>query len=140
MTILERLKNGEKVTLTNVSILTTSMMGNWVTVPVKELILEVRPYAQYPAAVSVRYKEPRQRQYRGYVKTPTAGNPVRLVVVEGKHENLTPGMWGSEKLSDSGEVIIQKASYQSFDPRWDEDAYGAIESSGLEVLFDGRDL
>lgn len=138
--ITQKLIAGEEVALTNVTLLTSSeFMGSWSTTPVKELKLKLRPWAQYPVACEFRFKKPRQRNYRGLVKTPSVG-PIKLIVLEGTHESVTPSFMdpSTATLGADGQVLTTRSRYSGFDERWNTDAYEAVENSGLNVLFDGR--
>lgn len=138
-TLTEALTVGDMVTLENVTLLMSNdMMGNWNTIPCRELQVSLTKYAQYPVAVRLNWKQPRQRRFRGVVKTPSGG-PVRVVVINGLHQNVAPSMWG-EKISSGDGVDVIQGKYRAFDCRWDQDMYETLEQSSYEILFDGRDI
>ena len=111
--------------------------GGMSKVEVKEISIEVRPCAQYNAAVHVAYKAPRQRHSRRFVQHSYPS----LLVLEGWGHPDPGSMYGAPEAVGGG-VTLQRSKYLSCDPRYQQDFDAQIGAylgeSGSSVLADFR--
>lgn len=93
----------------------------------KELSIEFKAYAQYSRATGVRYKEPKQRKFRGTV----LGYDQELAVFDGKveYDNFSP-----EKVSESG-VVTRQSKFSSCADEWDTELGNLIEQHKDRLLY-----
>jgi hypothetical protein len=99
---------------------------------VRELVIEQRPYAQYPGALHVAYIEKGKRKPSGMVQT----NDVTLVVFDGHgHEIPRPSVFDEEP---DGTRTTRHASFSS---EWNKEfdrALAAYLASGHQLAADYR--
>lgn len=112
-------------------------LGNILKVEVREVEVLRKPWAQYPAAVCCRYKQPRQRTWRGY----TGGYKPYLVVLDGWDHPDPQSPW--ETVSDSPDVAVSRARHSSCSDGWTNDFDGWLAAyleanPAVEVLGDYR--
>lgn len=97
----------------------------------KTLSVELRPYAQYAEACSLRWRQPRQRLDRGVVKTTG-----RVVIVAGnqtaKLEQQLETPWRETRPG----VSVCEWRHTSFSPAWLIEWREQLKASGVETLFD----
>lgn len=107
-------------------------LGNIIKIEATEATIEIKPYAQYPNAVHVTFRKPRQRKDRGFVQSYRPS----LLVLDG---------WGHPDPASPWKPISEGCSeskYMSCDERWQSDFDAAIEAyietTGTLVLADFR--
>lgn len=108
----------------------SSMMGNYVDTECRWVEVEIRPYAQYPAALHVTCLPKGKRRPRVFVE---AYN-VSLVVADGWGNAEAPEMFGV-LVSEDAKVSVRKSSHTSFSPKWKQDFEDQVKPS-LDVLAD----
>lgn len=97
-------------------------LGNIVKVEVREVEVLRRQWAQYPAAVSYRYKAPRQRNWRGS----NSGYRPYLVVLAGWGHPDPQSPW--ETVSESPDVTVSKARHSGCSDGWTTDFDGWLSA------------
>jgi hypothetical protein len=125
-TMNARTPDRELLSATNCTLYVKTWGGTVRKVRVKEVHISAGKYAQYDNAIKVRFKEPRQRKFRGYTES---YQPFVLVVAGDGPEYDS---WVAMKSSQPG-VSVSKARYSFADKRWDSDAYALVKDA--EVLF-----
>lgn len=105
-------------------------------VEAKQAEINVIRYAQYPRAVEITFRKPRQRNDRGFVETYRPS----VVVLEGwGHFSPADAFTAPE---DRGAVIVSQARHSSCSPAWDDEFSAALaaylERSGAKVVADFR--
>jgi hypothetical protein len=112
------------------------MMGNIHKIEVRSFSVEVRPYAQYSAAIEARFVKKGGRQVLGFVQSYAPS----LVVVEGwGHPDAAP-IFGPAVERDG--VTVFRGRHSSCSPEWatEFDALLAahVASTGAKILHDFR--
>jgi len=112
-------------------------LGNIRKIEVSEVEVLRKSWAQYPSAVQCRYKQPRQRKWRGY----TEGYRPYLVVLEGWGHPDPDSPWVT--VSESSDVTVQKSRHSACSGEWgidfDQKLAAYLEANpGVKVLGDYR--
>jgi hypothetical protein len=101
------------------------------------LTINIKPYAQYPSAVHVMYKEPRQRSLRGFVQT----YQPNLVVLDG-WGHPDPSSAFTEEEVDSDGVTRSLSRHRSFSEEYCKEFSSFLnaykEKTKVNVLADFR--
>lgn len=119
--------------LTDVTLLMPGEFGGHVVAThCRELHLWRAKYAQYPSAIHLRFKKPRQRNWRGT----TAYGDKRVVIVKGKRTDLGQDMFGPEEAGSVPGVMVRKSRHTMFSPEWAIEWAAQLDASDAEVLFD----
>ena len=109
---------------------------------VREGSILMQPYAQYPEAAVLRYKQPRARNLRGCTVTPNHdGSGIFLLVLEGWDHPEPDSIYGEVQTSEAG-LDFREGRYSMCDPRWESDFNTMIDAflvdQAVTVLYDGR--
>lgn len=110
-------------------------MGH-IVIHVRDLIVEVEPYAQYRNAIKCAFVPKGKRNRRDMWQTYAPS----LVVLDGHVEIAKSEMFGPAETTSSG-VTIQRGRASSFDPLWGreaDDAVSAAVSKGARIVADYR--
>ena len=101
---------------------------------VRDLTIEVGPYAQYAVALHVRYTPKGARTARGFVAYSYDSQTVSpaFVIVEGHGR---PNVVGALDEQGDGSSVSR---YSSCDPRWSTDFAAWLAASGMVVAFEAR--
>jgi hypothetical protein len=120
--------------------LTGSGMFGYQSKFVKELRAYYGPYAQYPAALFLEYREPRKRNWRRRV---VSGQYERAVVTQGDNTKALHQepyeVAGSEVVRGEGVVLSKKSRWASCAVEWDVDfakILASAKAAGVVVLLD----
>jgi hypothetical protein len=119
-----------------------SVMGtNIVKVECRSLRIEVRPHAQFAAAVHVYFVPKGSRRERFHVET---SRPA-VVVLDGYKQMDPDGVYDPALTTTTGDVTVMRSRYLSCDPRWQGDfdaklaAYVAEGKGKIVADFRGHD-
>jgi hypothetical protein len=110
-------------------------MGH-IVIHVRDLTVEVKPYAQYRNAIKCTFVPKGKRNRRGMWQTYAPS----LVVLDGHVEIAKSEMFGAAETTSSG-VTIQRGRASGFDPMWEreaDDAVSAAVSKGARIVADYR--
>jgi hypothetical protein len=103
--------------------------GNIQRIDCSVVNIEIKPYAQYPRAIHVRFLPNRKRKHR---KTVIFGNTPFLIITE-KENAIQPD---SNYIEDENGNLISK--YHSFDKQIENDFFQSLDKSQQKILFDAR--
>lgn len=106
---------------------TRSMFGSIIRTEVREIEITRRPYAQYKAALDVRFTEKGKRKRRGFVE----GYKPFAVVVQ-TADAIAPDAMFLESEPGSN---LKKGRYSMCDPRWESDFIAKLKAAGVAPLF-----
>ena len=114
----------------NVTIYTQGGFGITRT-DVKTLTIETTKWAQYPSALKVTFKQPRQRNMRGMYLTYAP-----FLVVVRREDAIDPddAFLPAQPGATPG-VSIARGRYSACDPRWTSDFAAKLAARGIEPLF-----
>lgn len=110
-------------------------MGHHV-VHVRDLVVEVRPYAQYRQAIRCGFVPKGKRNRRGLTQTYEPS----LVVLDGHVDVAAANLWGEETVTASG-ATVQRGRASAFSESWDNEADAAVAAAmaaGARVVGDYR--
>lgn len=128
------MKNNEIKHDGKVTVYTRSPMGI-VKTEGKNLEIKVRPYAQYKAAVEVRFIPKGKRKVQGFVQTYEPS----VLVLEGWDHPEPDGMIDPASVRVEGGVRTSMSRYLSCDPRWESD-FRAMITPYIEKIGDAKVL
>jgi hypothetical protein len=108
-----------KTTYTNVTLYAPLgvMSTNIVKVECRTLRIEVKPYAQYAAAVHLYFVPKGSRRERSCVETSCPA----VIVLDGYKQMDPDGIYDESTRKTTGNVSTVRARYLSCDPRWQSD-------------------
>lgn len=108
----------------------SEFLGNYRSVEVRNLTVELIKYAQYPSAVQITFTPKGARRERVLIESfqPSA------VVVEGWGHAKPRGAF--DRISDS----LEQSRYRSCSPAWGEEFAAFLAETGLKAAFDARGL
>lgn len=111
-------------------------LGGFHRTEVKDVRIEIKPFAQWENGIYITYKPKGARKSRSFVQStfPSA------VFLQGWGHNLDQDLWGETSERDG--VQTSKGRFMSCDPAWREDFSKLLgtylERKGLKLAFDAR--
>lgn len=125
------------ITLSKATLVLHSEFGmGHIVIHVRDLTIEVKPYAQYRNAIKCAFVPKGKRNRRGMWQTYAPS----LVVLDGHVEIAKSEMFGTTETTSSG-VMIQRGRASGFDPMWEREADDAVSSAvskGARIVADYR--
>ncbi len=104
-------------TFNNVTLYTSNeFMGNYTGFKCKFVTVEIKPYAQYKAAVHVTFLEKGKRNPRSFVQ----GYKPSVVIADGWNCPEPPPLYSKTIRSDASATVME-STHQSFGAGWEAD-------------------
>lgn len=104
---------------------------------VRDLVVEIGPYAQYKAGVHITFTPKGARRRRGMVQTSFA----TLVVLDDWGHVLEPGSpWGTETKNEATGMVTKQAKYSNCSDGWNKDFRASLaeycQAKGIKPAAD----